>query len=123
MVSKFTNNRHLSDKEKLRKGMNPKEWKFKVDNKLRGAFAETDFNKKLVRVNKKKHTDKKLLARERSYNRNPDGSESLLDSLVHEKEHINDPKASEHKVVKRAARKVAKMSTRQKRKTYALLKR
>lgn len=94
-------------------------WKFETDNKLRGAFAETDFNKKLVRINKKKHTDPNALKRERRYARNKNGSESILDSLVHEMGHIANPKASEKKVEKQAKKLTKKMSTRIKKRIYA----
>lgn len=115
-----TTNKNLSPSDLLAKGMNPKRWKYKTDNKMRGAFGETNFNTKTIRINKKKHTDKKLLAKERHYNRNPDGSEKIIDTIVHELEHKRDPKATEKQVVKRAKKKTAKMSTLQKKKIYAL---
>lgn len=121
--SKHTNNRHLSNGDLLDKGMNPKRWKFKVDNKLRGAYGQTDFDTKTVLINKKKHKNKKMLAKERKYHRLPDGTESILDTIEHEKGHILKPKASETKVETAATKRVAKMSPRQKKKAYALLKR
>ena len=114
------NNRHMTGEELLHKATGG--WKFKTDNTLCGSYAETDFDKKLVRINKKKHTNKRLLARERSYHKNPDGSESMLDSLVHEMVHIADPKAGEKKTVRRAARIARKMSTREKKRVYALVR-
>lgn len=121
--SKHTNNRHLSGKELLEKGMNPRKWKFKVDNKLRGAYGETNFDTKTVLINKKKHKDKKMLARERKYHRLHDGTESIIDTIEHELGHVRNPKASEAKVEKDATRRVKKMSPTQKKKTYALVKR
>lgn len=120
--SKHTNNRHLKATELLEKGMNPKRWKFKVDNKLKGAYGETNFDTKTVLINKKKHKDKKALKNERRYHRLPDGTESILDTIEHERGHILKPKASEAKVEKAATRRVAKMSPAQKKKAYALLK-
>lgn len=121
--SKHTNNRHLSGLDLLTKGMNPKRWKFRVDNKLRGAYGQTDFDTKTVLINKKKHKDKKMLAKERKYHRLPDGTESIIDTIEHELGHVRNPKASEAKVEKAATRRVAKMSPAQKKKTYALVKR
>lgn len=120
--SKHTNNRHLSDKELLQKGMNPRRWKFKVDNKLKGAYGETNFDTKTVLINKKKHKDKKMLKNERRYHRLPDGTESIIDTIEHELGHVRNPKATERQVEKSATRRVAKMSPTQKKKTYALLK-
>lgn len=113
----------MSDSDLLTKGMNPKRWKFKVDNKLRGAYGQTDFDTKTVLINKKKHKDKKMLAKERKYHRLPDGTESIIDTIEHELGHIRKPKASERQVEKNATKRVAKMSTRAKQKTYALLNR
>lgn len=121
--SKHTNNRHLSSDDLLSKGMNPKRWKFKVDNKLRGAYGQTDFATKTVLINKKKHKDKKMLAKERKYHRLPDGTESIIDTIEHELGHIRKPNASEGAVEKSATKRVARMSPRAKQKTYALLNR
>lgn len=121
--SKHTNNRHLNTEDLLSKGMNPKQWKFKTDNKLRGAYGETNFDTKTVLINKKKHKDKKMLKSERRYNRLPDGTESILDTIEHEKGHILKPKATERQVEKSAKTRVKKMSPQQKKKAYALVKR
>lgn len=120
--SKHTNNRHLSTEDLLSKGMNPKRWKFRTDNKLRGAYGETNFDTKTVLINKKKHKDKKMLAKERRYNRLPDGTESILDTIEHEAGHIRNPKATERQVEKSAQSRVKKMSPQQKKKSYAMVK-
>lgn len=89
---------------------------FKVDNKLRGAFGETDFSKKVVRINKKKHrkgADVKHLTP------NKDGSENLLTTIVHEQTHINHPQMGERKVEKLARAMKRKMSPKQKARMYA----
>lgn len=115
------NNRFMSGEELLHKATGG--WKFKTDNKMRGAFGETNFDTKTIKINKKKHTNKKMLARERRYKRNPDGSESMLNTLVHELEHVSDPSASEKKVGKRAAKLAPKLSPRVKKRIYRLVKR
>lgn len=97
-----------------------KGWKFKTDNKLRGAFGETDFAKKTVRINKKKHVDKKALARERRYNRLKNGHESMLDTIAHELDHVAKPNATERATAKHAKQGIKKLSTRKKRKLYRL---
>lgn len=109
------NNRHMGGEELLHKATGG--WRYKTDNKLRGAFAETDFAKKTIRLNKKKHKAKRSFSGER---KNPDGTESLLNTIVHEREHVRDPKATEKQVRKRARLKLKKMSTRQKQKAYRL---
>lgn len=95
-----------------------KKYQWEVDNKMRGAFAEVDFEKKVVRVNKKRHKSKSA----GRISKNPDGSEKLIDTLVHENEHILDPLATEKQVKKRAKRKVEKMSKKQKAKFYSKVK-
>lgn len=80
-----------------------KKYKRVVDNRMRG-FGDTDFNKKVIRVNKKrskKHGE-------------------LLDTIVHEETHRKHPKMHEKNVRKTARRKIKKMSTRVKKKNFAL---
>ncbi len=117
-VRQRKNNRFMGGEELLHKAT--KGWKFKVDNKLRGAFGETDFDTKTVTINKKKHKDKKMLVRERVYNRLPNGTESILDTINHELGHVVNPKASEGIVEKKAKGSVKKLSPRQKKKLYGL---
>ena len=86
-----------------------------VDNKLRGAYGETDTDKKVIRINKERH--RKNVTR---YNKNPDGTESLIDSIVHEEDHADAPKKHEKTVYKDAKKKVERMSVKQKQKLYRL---
>lgn len=95
-----------------------KGWKFKTNNKLRGAYGQTNFDTKVVQINKKKHKDKKALKKERRYNTLKDGTESVLDTIAHELGHVANPKAGERKVAKRAKKGIRKLSTRMKRKLY-----
>lgn len=79
-------------------------WKYKVDNKLR-AFGEIDYDRKTIRVNKKK-------------NRKHGGAGELLDTIVHELAHRDHPKMKEKNVKKLAARVINRSSTKKKKKYY-----
>lgn len=81
-------------------------YKRKVDNKMR-SFGETDLDKKTIRINKSKK-------------KNTPGD--ILDTIVHEKDHILHPKRSEKNVRKSAEKKIRKMSPKQKQKHYSLFK-
>ena len=81
-------------------------YKRKVDNKMR-SFGETDLGKKTIRINKSKKKNQ---------------SGDILDTIAHEEEHILHPNKSEKKVRKDTAKKVSKMSPRQKQKHYNLFK-
>lgn len=117
-VPQRKNNRHMGGEEMLHKAT--KGWKYKTDNKLRGAFAETDFDTKTVRLNKKKH---KPAARVKHYQKNANGGESLINSIEHELLHIKHPNARERTVVKKTKVAVNRLSTHAKQKRYALFKR
>ena len=67
-------------------------WKF-VNKKVRGAFGDTDYNKKLVRIDKAKHKKKT------KYNI-PEKDNTLLNSIVHEDMHTKKPKMTEVQVRK-----------------------
>ena len=85
------------------------------DNKLRGAYGETDTDKKVIRVNKERHH--KNVER---YNKNEDGSESLIDTIVHEEDHAKHPRKHEKTVYKDTKKKVDKMSNKEKQRLYKL---
>lgn len=89
----------------------PKGWKMKRA-KVRGAFGETDYDKKVVKINKKRH-EKGSMAR------NPDGTENLLTTILHEINHVRYPKKSEKGVEKLAVAMKSRMSDKQKAKYYA----
>lgn len=81
-----------------------------VDNKLRGAYGESDLNKGTIRINKKRHFDP-------SYKRlNPakDGHEKLYSTVKHEMLHHQHPDKSETEVRKMEKSTTARMSTKQK---------
>lgn len=81
-----------------------------VDNKLRGAYGESDLSKGTIRINKKKHFQK-------GYKRlNPDknGNEKLHSTIKHEMLHHEYPEKSETTIRKMEKSAVARMSPRQK---------
>lgn len=118
--SKHTNNRHLNDRDMLAKGMNPRAWKVKVDNKLR-AFGETDLKKGVTLINKKKHRTKNKYRVDGKIN--PDGTPSLLDTILHEHEHVVHPKEKELNIRKTTMRLEKKLSPKQKKRIYSSVKR
>ena len=80
----------------LKEAVIPKEYKgykVKVDNKMQ-SFGETDDEKKLVKINKKKSLK-------------AGGKRELADTIVHEKYHVSHPKATE-KVTYKKTKKIIK---------------
>lgn len=84
---------------------NIKKYKRKVDNKMR-SYGDTDYEKKVVRVNKSKKKNKR--------------PGEVLDTIVHEKMHVRHPKMHEKTVVKRTRKVVKTMSKKEKAKHYKL---
>ena len=90
-------------------------WRF-VTAKVKGGFGETDFDKKVVKIDKAKHKDKK-------YKHSvPKQDSTLLNTIVHEHLHTQKPKATEEQVRKQARLRVKTMSRKLKTKTYKLIK-
>lgn len=90
-------------------------WTFKNSNKLRGAYGETDYDKKLVRVNKRRHKSKTA----KRITPNKDGSENLLTTIAHEMVHVNHPRRTEKSTEKLARAMVSKMGKKQKGRLYS----
>ncbi len=80
-------------------------YKFKVDNSMRG-FGETDLDRKVVKVNKKraKATHQKG---------------ELLDTIAHELLHVKHPKAKERTIQKKTERVTKRLSPKEKAKLYS----
>ncbi len=79
----------------------------KVDNKMREGVGETDFEKRIVRINKKRLKKRK------------EGEIGI--TLYHElKGHIDHPKAHEKTIYKRE-KQFKKLSEKQKQRLYNLL--
>jgi hypothetical protein len=102
-------------KVKKRAKATPKAWKYLTDNKLKGAYGETDFEKKVVRVNKKRHKKGPKWGIAGKDN-------TILNTIVHEDMHVKRPKMKERDVRKATRKKVAKMDKRTKKKYYNKLK-
>lgn len=90
-------------------------YKFKSNNKLKGAYGETDFVKRTITINKKRHKGK----RHPGVRKNPDGSANLLDTIVHEMMHSKHPRMKEKTVRKKTPRVVKRLSKKQKKKLYS----
>lgn len=84
--------------------MNKDGFKRMVDNAMR-SYGEVDYGKRVIRINKKK--SKKT------------GKGELLDSIVHEEQHVKHPRMKE-KGIKRLTEKLTKrMPSKVKRRHYA----
>ena len=88
----------------------------KIDNKLRGAYGETDLERGVIRINKARHQNKKY----KRINPNKDGSEKLYGTIYHEETHAKHPKLTEREVLKREKHFVKSGSKKQKAKLYKL---
>ena len=73
-----------------------KKIKIVVDNKLKGAYAESDLDTGVVRVNKKRHYEKGY----KRINPTKDGHENLTSTIYHERLHFKYPRASESSIRK-----------------------
>lgn len=81
-------------------------WKRIVDNKMRGAYGETDFTKRIIRINKKAHRSKRL----GRITPTKKGHESMIHTMAHEELHRKHPKMHERTVRKLEKKVVKKMS-------------
>lgn len=91
-------------------------YKYKVDNKMRGAYGEIDEDKHVIRINKKRHKSSRV----ERITKNKDGSESLLATIWHEEMHRKHPKMTE-KDIRKGEKKVSSLSSKKKKKLYRLL--
>ena len=82
----------------------------KIDNKLKGSYGESNVETKVVKINKKAHKKKSL----ERINKNPNGTESLVDTMVHEEMHVRHPKMHEKTVRQKARAVVKRMGQKQK---------
>lgn len=94
-----------------------KAYKKVVDNKLDGgkSYGETDFTKKVIKINKKAHKAKGL----KRINPNKNGTEKLISTIVHEEKHAKSPYMKEKNVRKFEKKAVARMSAKQKARKYS----
>lgn len=92
-----------------------KPWRYRVNNKMRGAFGETDFDTRTITINKKLHKKANL----KKY-RVAKKDKSLLNTIVHELTHKKHPKATERSVVKKTRTALTRMSPKAKKRAYRL---
>lgn len=85
------------------------------DNKLKSAYGESDFDRNLIRVNVKKHSDPSL----KRINPLPDGNEDLASTVQHELLHFRHKKMKEKNIRKLEKKTVAHMGAGQKAKLRA----
>lgn len=95
-------------------------WTHTVDNKMRGAYGETDFENKTIRVNKKKSKERPLY--KRPVNKGASKYPDVLATMVHEELHKDNPKMTEKDVRKAERAKVARMSSKEKKRVYSRFK-
>ena len=88
-------------------------WKYVVGN-IKGAYGETDFTKKTVKINKQYHKSKG--DHPPDIKKNKDGSASMVDTAQHELIHKQHPKMWEKTVRKLTPKKVKKLSKKTKQK-------
>lgn len=89
-------------------------WKRRVNNKLRGAYGQTDFEKHVIEINKKAHKDKKR----NRITPNKNGTESIIHTIVHEENHRKHPRKHEKTVRREEKKMVKKLSRKQRKKLY-----
>lgn len=97
-----------------------KTWRRVVDNKMRGAYGETDFENKTIKVNKKKSKERPLY--KRPVNKGATKYPDVLATMVHEELHKDNPSMTEKNVRKAERAKVAKMSSKEKKRVYSRYK-
>lgn len=94
-------------------------WKYKVNNKLRDKsgpyYGFTDYNKKIITINKEIHKKKK------SGTSIPKKDQTLINTIVHEELHKNHPKMHEKTVMKVTKKKVKSMGEKAKKRLYSKL--
>lgn len=90
-------------------------WKRVVNNKLRGAYGITDYDKREIQINKKAHRSKRL----GRITPNKNGTESIIHTIVHEEHHRKHPRMHEKTVRKLEKKLVKKLGKKGKRKLYA----
>lgn len=92
-----------------------KKYKRIVDNKARGVYGWSDPKKGIIVVNKKAHKDKK----DNSWNKSiPLKDRTLINTIVHEENHMKHPKMHEDTIRKLTAQVVKAMPDKTKSKYY-----
>lgn len=92
-------------------------WKYKVDNKMRGDYGETDYEKKVIRVNKAISKRKPMF--KHPLGKRPGKYPDILGTIVHELHHKSHPEATEQQTLKHERKTVGKLSPKQKKRLYS----
>lgn len=92
----------------------PKKYKKVIDNKMR-SFGDVSYEKKVVRINKKKS---KKDGRTRPINKGANKYPEVLDTIYHEERHIKHPKEHEKTVRKKTGAAMKTLTAKQKEKIY-----
>lgn len=92
-------------------------WVYKTDNKMRGDYGETDYEKKVIKVNKKLSKSKPMFKHPlgKRKGKYPD----VLGTMVHEERHRTHPHESEAQVLKHERKTVGKLTPKQKSRLYS----
>ena len=96
-----------------------KKYKKVVDNKMR-AYGDCNFQKKIIRVNRVKA--RKDPSRVRPINKHAKRYPDVLDTMVHEENHVKHPRMHEKNIRKKTLRDIKKMTPKQKQKIYSRYK-
>lgn len=94
-------------------------WKYVV-KKIPGTYGETDWDKKIISVNKQYHKSKGN--HRAGVRKNKDGSANITDTILHEIEHKNHPKMYEKNIKKLTRKRYKKLGRKSKQKLLAKLK-
>jgi hypothetical protein len=84
----------------------------RVVGSVKGGMGETDFNKKIIKIDKAKHKKKV------QYVDIPKQDNTLINTITHEELHVLHPKKTEKQIRKLARLKVKKASRKLKAKLY-----
>src|SRR5258705_2904591 len=96
---------------------NIKKYKRTVNNKM-GNYGETDLGKHTIKINKK--LSKSKPTHKRPLNKHAKKYPEVLDTIVHERKHVEHPKMHEKTVRQITKKSIKKMTHKQKRKNYNL---
>ncbi len=91
-------------------GKKRKVFRVRTNNKLKGAYAETDLEKGTITINRRKHKTDPLHKK-----RYPE----MADTKIHEFMHAEHPKMHEKTVRKLTRKKLKRMSKKQKGRIYS----
>lgn len=98
-------------------------WKY-VDKKLKAAYGETDYEKKVVAIDRKAHKGMHTKKGKKRYQKQGLAKEdmTLLNTMVHEVMHSKRPKMTEKQVRKATRAKIKKITPKAKKRMYAKFK-